>query len=75
MSSKRLATIADFSRHGYTLRVDCLQCRRVAVFNPLEITMICQQHGWSKQMASVEGRLRCSKCGSRDIRLGPAFSH
>lgn len=73
MSSKRLDTIADYSRHGYALRVDCQRCRRVAVLNPREIVLLCQKRGWSKQMATVESRFRCSRCGSRDTRLGPAF--
>ena len=73
MSSKRLDSIADYSRHGYALRVDCRRCRRVAVLDPLQIVLQCQQRGWSKQMAALEGRLRCSRCGSRDTRLGPAF--
>lgn len=73
MSSKRLDSIADYSRLGYALRVDCRQCRRVAVMDPLQIVLQCQQRGWSKQMPALEGRLRCSRCGSRDTRLGPAF--
>jgi len=73
MSSKRLDSISDYSRHGYALRVDCRRCRRVAVLDPLQIVLQCQQRGWSKQMAALEGRLRCSRCGSRDTRLGPAF--
>ena len=62
-----------YSRHGYALRVDCRSCRRVAVLDPLQIVLQCQQRGWSKQMAALEGRLRCSRCGSRQTRLGPAF--
>ena len=73
MSSKRLDTIADYTRHGYTLRVDCLKCRRVAIINPLQLTLRCQKRGWSKQIAAVERRLRCSQCGNREVRLGPAF--
>ena len=73
MSSKRLDSIADYSRHGYALRVDCRRCRRVAVLDPLQIALQCQQRGWSKQMAALEERLRCSRCGSRQTRLGPAF--
>ena len=71
MSSKRLDKISDYSRHGYALRVDCLTCRRVALVDPLEITLLCQRRGWSKQMALVERRLRCSQCKSRKIRVGP----
>ncbi|OBX18812.1 hypothetical protein A9995_09615 [Erythrobacter sp. QSSC1-22B] len=73
MSSKRLDTISDYSRHGFTLRVDCRVCRRLAIIDPRTITLLCQQRQWSKQIAAVEGRLRCSKCGSRDVRVGPGF--
>ena len=75
MSSKRLDTIADYSRHGYALRVDCCHCRRVAVLSPLSIVLLCQKRGWSKQMSALEGRLRCSLGGSRDTRLGAAFGN
>jgi hypothetical protein len=75
MSSKRLDTMADYSRHGYALSVDCRHCRRIAVLNPLSIVLLCQKRGWSKQMSALEGRLRCSRCGSRDTRLGPAFGN
>ena len=73
VSSKRLDTIADYTRHGYALRVDCRACRHMAVLNPLEVTLLCQRRGWTKQMAGVERRLKCSRCGSRDIRIGPSF--
>lgn len=73
MSSKRLDTIADYTRHGYMLRVDCLKCRRVALLNPLKLTLLCQKRGWSKQVAAVEKRMRCSQCGNRVVRLGPTF--
>lgn len=73
MSSKRLDTISDFTRHGYRLRVDCKACGRLAIIDPLEITMLCQRRNWSKQIGAVEQQLRCSKCGSRDVRIGPGF--
>jgi len=74
MSSRRLDSIADYSRHGYALRIDCLKRGRVAVLNPLEITMTCQERGWSKQMSALDGRLRCSRCGSRTTSLGQRFA-
>ncbi|WP_188710068.1 hypothetical protein [Novosphingobium marinum] len=74
MSSKRLDTISDYHRHGYRLRVDCRTCGRTVVIEPLEIAMLCQRRKWSRQMASVEKRLRCSKCRSRDVRCGPGFA-
>ena len=73
MSSKRLDAINDYARAGYKLRVDCRGCSRVVIMEPLELMMTCQRRGWSMQMGQIERRLRCSECGSRDVRLGPAF--
>ena len=73
VSSKRLDDVGDFSRHGYTLRVDCRSCGRVAVLDPLRIVTLCQERGWSRQVGTVEARMRCSGCGSRQVRLGPGF--
>jgi Zn finger protein HypA/HybF involved in hydrogenase expression len=74
MSSKRLDTISDFTRHGYSLRVDCRSCKRLVIIDPRKITLLCQRRNWSRQLAAVERRLRCSQCGSRDVRLVPGFS-
>ena len=74
VSSKRLDDVGDFRRHGYNLRVVCQSCGRVAVIDPTELVLLCNRNGWSRQMASVEKRLRCSKCGSRDVRCGPGFA-
>lgn len=73
MSSKRLDDIGDFHRHGYTLRIDCLACKRVAVLDPLTIITLCQRKGWSRQTVCVEARLRCSGCKSKNVRCGPGF--
>jgi hypothetical protein len=73
MNSKRPDTISDYTRHGYTLRVDCRACKRLAIIDPLKITLLCQRRNWSKQIGAVERRLRCSSCGSRDVRMGPGF--
>ena len=73
MSSKRLDDVGDFHRHGYSLRVDCLACKRVAVLDALSLVMLCQKNNWSRQIGAVEARLRCSGCGSRNVRCGPGF--
>lgn len=73
MSRKRLDDVGDFSRHGYTLRADYRSCGRVVVLDPLWIVTLCQARGWSKQVPLVEGRMRCSECGSKDVRLGPGL--
>lgn len=73
MSSKRLDDLGYFLRHGYRLRVDCRACKRVAILSPLPLLELCSRRSWSRQIGDVERRFKCSECGSRDVRLGPAF--
>jgi hypothetical protein len=73
MTSKRLDSINDFTRHGYKLRVDCLACNRVVVLDPRPLVAMCSKRGWSRDIHAVKRRLRCSECGSQDVRCGPAF--
>ena len=74
MSSKRLDDIGDFRRHGYRMRVDCRTCKRIAILDPTSLVVLCNENGWPRQMASVATRLKCSKCGSKDVRCGPGFA-
>ena len=73
MSSKRLDSLADFCRHRYRLRADCLRCKRVTILDPLPLIERCQAKGWSYQIGAVAARMVCAECGSREVRLGPAF--
>jgi hypothetical protein len=73
MSSKRLDAISDYARRGYALKVDCQDCGHAGKLDTRKITDLCQQGGWSRQIAAVERRLKCSKCGGRNLRCGPAF--
>lgn len=73
MGSKRLDSLGDYLRHGYRLRLECRGCNRVAIKEPLPMLEMCRKRGWGHQLPVIERRLRCSKCGSREVRLGPAF--
>lgn len=73
MGSKRLDLISDYARHGFDLRVDCRACKHMAVLSSRKLTDLCQERHWSRVMAVVEAKLKCSACGSRDVRCGPAF--
>lgn len=73
MSSIRLNSLSDFSRHGYKLPIDCRSCKRVAIIDPLELSLLCQRKGWSRQMQDLKGKLRCSECGAKNARLGPGL--
>ena len=73
MGSKRLDSLGDYLRHRYRLRIECRGCNRVVIEEPLSLLDLCRKRGWGHQLPEVERRLRCSQCGSRDVRLGPAF--
>ena len=73
MGSKRLDSLADFVRHKYRLRVECLPCRRVVFLEPLTLLSKFQARGWSYMLGSVERHLVCAECGGKSLRIGPAF--
>lgn len=73
MGSKRLDSLGDYFRHKYRVRIECRACNRVVIKEPLGLLDLCRNRGWGHQLGEVERRLRCSKCGSREVRLGPAF--
>ena len=73
MGTKHLRAISDYHRNHFNLRVDCRACGHVALLDPLPIVLLCQERGWSRQMASVQARLRCKACGAKDVFCGPAF--
>lgn len=73
MGSKRLDGLGDYLRHGYRLQIECRRCRRVVIEEPLPMLQLCHQRRWGHGMGEVRNRLKCSRCGSRDVTLGPAF--
>ena len=70
MGTKRLDSISDFNRHGYDLRVTC-RCGHVGRIDSKTLTAQCVARGLSRQMHAIERRLRCAKCGARDVKCGP----
>ena len=72
MSSKRLDTLADFTRHKYLLRIEC-ECGRVVLADPHKIIAACQARGINFRLEAVAARLRCERCGRRPWRVGPGL--
>lgn len=73
MGSKRLDSLGDFLRHKYRLRIECRGCNRIVIKEPLALLELCRRRGWGHQLPVIERRLRCSRCGGRHARIGPAF--
>lgn len=74
VGSKRLDSIDDYHRHGFRVQVECKQCCRLVILAPLPILMRCVEKRWSRRLEAVAKRMVCAECGSRRVRLGPAFA-
>jgi hypothetical protein len=72
MSSKRLSSLSDYARHGYKLRLDCA-CGRTVLADPHAVLRLCHERGWRHTLEGLALKLRCSKCGKRPKRIGPAL--
>ena len=74
MSSKRLDKISDYARHGCAMTVECRSCGHSAKLDARVISDEAIRRNLSRDIAAIERRLRCQKCGKRDVRCGPAFA-
>ena len=74
MGSKRLDKVSDYVRHGFALAVECRDCGQTAKLDAQAISADAVKRNLSRDMAAIERRLRCGKCGKRNVRIGPAFS-
>lgn len=72
MSSKRLSGLTDYARHDYKLRLDC-ECGRTVLIEPYALLKLCNDQGWRHELEGIASKLRCSKCGRRPHRIGPAL--
>ena len=73
MGSRRLDTLSDVSSAKYRVRADCLRCKRLTILDPIPLTLLCHARGWSLRLKDVRARMVCAECGSKRVRLGPAF--
>ena len=74
VSSKRLDKISDYARHGYAITVQCRSCGHSAKLDARAISDEAVKRNLSRDIGAIERRLRCQKCGKRDVRCGPAFA-
>lgn len=74
MSNKRLDTVSALARHGYALSVECLSCGHMAKLDARAISEEATRRNLSREIEAVERRLKCGRCGERNVRCGPAFA-
>lgn len=72
MGSKRLDKISDYTRHGFDLQVFC-KCGHKAKINAAALANRLHEQRQSPMMMFVEAKLRCSKCGRKDVTCGPGW--
>lgn len=65
MSRKRLDTLDDLARAGYSLRVTCEACGHVVVMDANALRERCIKARISRHLHEVERRLKCSNCSGR----------
>jgi len=61
-----LAAIRDKHRHWCY----CLQCKRDT---PLDLEQLAARIGWDVPLLGIKSRLRCSRCGSRDVQISVVY--
>lgn len=69
MGRFKLETLSDFSRHGYEVRIVCLECRHSSDRNPIILQQQVHQRGLSQRIDRLERALKCTRCGKKRTRI------
>lgn len=69
MARYRLRTVGDLVRNRYWLRVSCA-CGHAVKIDPARLL---EKRG-IVPLDQLEGRLRCSVCGGRDVDYTPCYA-
>ena len=75
MSSKRLDKISDYARHGYVIKAQCRDCGHNAKLDARVISNDAILRNLSRDLDAIERRLKCLNCGTRNVKIGPAFAY
>jgi hypothetical protein len=58
--------LGDVLMEGLHIRASCRNCRHQANLSPLRLA---KRLGYDHELATLRQRLRCSKCGLRDVEV------
>lgn len=73
MGTIKLTSLSQYSRKGYSLRIEC-RCNRVALVDPRAIIARAAQAGQKvPRLDELTSRLRCAQCGKRPLSVGPGW--
>ncbi|AKM09894.1 hypothetical protein [Croceicoccus naphthovorans] len=66
-----LDSISDFARRGYDVKVTCMACRNVTVWNALQLMLELHKRRRSLQVDAAERSMVCRNCGAKDAAIMP----
>jgi hypothetical protein len=72
MGGKSIKVITDFDRAGYDVEVVCGCRHRRVLPRRLVVTWFIVK-GWPPGLEVARERFRCSRCGKKADRVGPAL--
>jgi hypothetical protein len=72
MGTHRLDSVSDYVRHGFNIRVVCLDCKRASVLNARQLLEKLAGQKRSTKIGDVAKRLKCGWCDSKNSQLGPS---
>jgi len=70
MPEVRLDALAAI-RFKHRLWCYCLQCKRD---KPLDLDKLAERIGWDAPLLGLKSRLRCSRCGSREVQTSLVYT-
>ena len=71
VSTKRLHTTGDLTRHGIPWTVRCTGCGHEAELRGMALDQLCKARHWDRDLSSVRRRLKCGQFGSRSVEMLP----
>lgn len=66
MNSKHIRTAVDLARFGAGLKIECGACGNTQTLDGIEVARRCGV----KDFRRIQPRLKCSRCGAKQAKLG-----
>lgn len=71
MARYRLASLSDFARRGYDVRILCLGCEHRVDVSAVVLMQRVHEKRLSRRIEDLEFQLRCSVCGGKRTHITP----
>ncbi len=68
-ANKRVETLYDAQRHGFSIAVRCLRGHRRRILDTGALIAIWSKKGWSMRIGRLHEHLRCDGCRPVDVEV------